>query len=1470
MPTINQIRFTNVVYEDGMKRYNDEIFKFAGYNGAILLENGGGKTVFIQTALQAVLPHTSLANRKIMQTLQLENYPAHIAIEWILSERPRRYLVTCVSLFTRNGSLDSYRYVYPYLPGDKHSIENIPFVRKDSNRPADRGEISDYYQQMSHEYMDAHTFSTIREYLEHLEEQYHIIAKEWESIVKINSTEGGVEAFFEECKQTNQLFDRLLIPTVESAIAGHDVHTFADTFEKHRDSFKMYKQLKAQIEENKAIEAELNRYVQVFNHLHEAEADYEHTKGQAKAFMQLITEQENDYKAKEKETREKLLQWEEENNTYRKKRYSLNIQQEQLQLNKILDKWKDVENQYTFIKEKRVEAENTFYSLKLARMKKELKIEQERIDSLKRQLDELVENEEITELENQLQENSQELMGYFTNELAELDRQMHSIKHSRKPLEDQMAALDKELQNKRESLQNQHKAYNTNEGILSQLEADLQQIRQQILSNPDQENVKQSLKQWELRFNQLDQEIVQAKDQCKQMEKEIQQLNLQKEALDEQKRLKENEQAKLSTELEQTEYQHQRLKDTLTHLKPQWATIDLLYLKEDSIQKQLEEMLEKLKKNREDCLYKERLAYRFMDDYGNQDLFFADSFLEKHIKSWQNQFTLLQTGVQFVHSLDKSANVPVEQYVLWPITLITTTSEVAILKEKIQHIKANLQFPIIVLSLEEARAMVQEGENVGIKPIIPSHWSTNLEGDNFDHWKREIAIQAEQSTNARKKVEDELQTWTKVYEQFIVFFKEFPYEDYQLRKENLAAIQQRIHQVNVEIQEIGRKARSHEDHVVTLRERIEAFTNEYNGLQGKLEKANLYIGKEKELLNIKSRQNQLREMIEDINQAIQRLTQQKERLQDDIQGFMNEENQCKINQAKIFDHPLYVEVKNHPSKFTNKELAVLAEEREELKYAIRRVSRSKNELDLKLEQARENEKRIQKEINGLRKEHDQFDETVDFPLNGEEKMEFLLERKKQLSKEEKIALEQVEQWKTKKLKQENKLEAALHEFDKEFPDEDPYLFEDSLTDVASNLDNEEKQLIEKRHYINHELERVEKELANIAIAYKELDRFEEAHHFNGPSVKANLLSEKDIQAFTYGRVKYVNDITDQLRNGKVKVEKELESVEKAKDTFKNFCKSKITNVKMREMAIRGVDNKKTYKEIIEFQQHMQNRIQNAIKYNEESIINHDKQLEQFVTHIHSHLRTVAQELELIPKKTKVKVDEGWKEIYKFSIPNWQDEEGKSRIREYIEWILGQLESEKYRDAEGHEDHGKVRKEIETWLQTKQLLRKVMNNEMMRVTCRKVSNDNQVSSRSYTWEQTNVWSGGEKWSKNMTLFLGILNYVAEKQKHIAPNMKRHRAVILDNPFGKASSDHVLNPVFFIAEQLGFQIIALTAHAEGKFLRDFFPVIYSCRLKQAENSNKQIMTKVKHVHKAYFQDHEPQALERLGEVEQLELF
>lgn len=102
-----------------------------------------------------------------------------------------------------------------------------------------------------------------------------------------------------------------------------------------------------------------------------------------------------------------------------------------------------------------------------------------------------------------------------------------------------------------------------------------------------------------------------------------------------------------------------------------------------------------------------------------------------------------------------------------------------------------------------------------------------------------------------------------------------------------------------------------------------------------------------------------------------------------------------------------------------------------------------------------------------------------------------------------------------------------------------------------------------------------------------------------------------------------------------------------------------------------------------------------------------------------------------------------------------------------------------------------------------------------------------------------------WSKNMALFLGCLNYLSEKRCHLRRAKYNTRVVIADNPFGKASSDHVLSPVFFIAKQLGFQILALTAHQEGSFIRKYFPVVYSCRFAEMANKKGKVLVPDKEI-------------------------
>jgi len=58
----------------------------------------------------------------------------------------------------------------------------------------------------------------------------------------------------------------------------------------------------------------------------------------------------------------------------------------------------------------------------------------------------------------------------------------------------------------------------------------------------------------------------------------------------------------------------------------------------------------------------------------------------------------------------------------------------------------------------------------------------------------------------------------------------------------------------------------------------------------------------------------------------------------------------------------------------------------------------------------------------------------------------------------------------------------------------------------------------------------------------------------------------------------------------------------------------------------------------------------------------------------------------------------------------------------------------------------------------------------------------------------------------------------------------KVILADNPFGKASSAHILETIFQIARSNRIQLIFLTAHRQESILQRF-PVVYSLQLRNA---------------------------------------
>lgn len=1464
MPAISKIRLANVIYEDGNKRYNDELFLFDGYNGAILLENGGGKTVLIQTAIQAMIPHTELAGRKMGKTLALESTPAHIAVEWIINEKPRRYVVTAVTLFTNKHGVESLRYVYEYQHGDPHAIEEIPFVREvqGGKRPADRGEMQDYYSMMKDKSLSANTFTTIKSYRQYIEDNYQIIGTEWESIVKINSSEGGVEAFFEACKTTNQLFDRLLIPTVEDAIVGHDKKLFATLFEQRYASFKNYQKLKETIEENKKIQGELAAYTTAFERLHEKEQQLLEAKQRTKGIWEYTEKQKQAYVAEKAALAKKEENWQQDKHQHQVKLASYSIAEKAREKDQADKEYEKTNLLLQEQKAKTTNIEGQHAALRYAKFAKEQRAAQDSLTYIQEQIASFEEQADVEELKNQLHEVEQALHGAYQSQIEEIEKQQQGLEQERNPLIDQIQQLEKQLidyQDKQKKMNDEIIKFHS---FIESREKDSEKLRQSLLSNPEQEKVEEQLPKWEERYQDLDDELIHLKAERKRLAREVQEKQQEKGQLQEAQQQNALHLQRVKHQLDTAHKEEEQLIYTLAMLRSAWQDIDGIHLQQQTIHGQLENNLEKQRIERKKWLDRERVALRYVDDYGGQETFFSDPFLSEQMELWKNQFDYIETGVDYLAQLPEEKQKELKQEALWSSIIVTTAKSKSSLVERLEQVSDRIMFPVLVVTTEEAIAITAMNKGDWIVPI---HWRQNLKADQFAEWKQHLTDQAKEITKTRENTESEIKKWEQALKQFRDFLSRYPYEQIAEWQEHLSSMQTEAEKLEVSINQVDKLLNEMNSMIEEYTKRAEEAAGERSGLENKLRDGRQYIIYQNEIKKYEQDAGKYQSQMQDAEQKVKQIERSIKRYQEDADEKTERIRNLEIERQKIIGNPYYQEVSALPVRYTDESITILLTKREDLQLQKESITRQIGEWEAKKEAEHQRILTAGERMEEIEQVYPLVDKSQTFPADGDQYIEQLQKQLQAAKAELKNTMEKYQSAEQAKEVKKALLSQAKEDFKGKFPDDSIKLFTEKLTRVKQQLQTEENELLKLKDYLNQEMQRVGKELLRLENAERLLEKFIEGYHFNAPGIASISLSEQAAIDFQYHCVRFAEEMTEELKEKKQVVEEEKEHVTAARDRFRAFCRNHITDRKLQQMAIQGVEQKRAYEDVITFKQNMFTSIQRITKYANEHIRKSDEELQLFINQIHTHLQTLVEELEQIPKKTRVKADD-WKQIYSFSIPKWEPEDGKLRIRHHMEWIIKQLEDDKYRNDEGHQDTAKIRTDLERWLNSKQLLKVVMDRDVLKVHCRKVTNDNQISTRSFSWEQSNVWSGGEKWSKNMTLFLGILKYVAEKKKANLTN----RSVILDNPFGEASSDHVLSPVFFIAEQLGFQMIALTAHAEGKFLQDYFPIIYSCRLRASKEASKKVMTTEKWLHHAYFQDHEPAVIDRLGQTEQLDLF
>ncbi|GFZ30029.1 membrane protein [Clostridium zeae] len=1476
MPAISKIRFTNVVYENGEKRYNDDIFEFDSYNGAILLENGGGKTVFVQTALQAILPNIEVADRKVKNTLALQNTSAHIAIEWILNERPRRYAVTAVTLFMNKESIDSHKYVYEYIENDDNSIDKLPFVRESINgsmRPSTKEEMAEYYGYMSQNRMNAKTFKTVREYHTYIEDNFKIIPSEWRKIALINGAEGGVEAFFDACKTTGQLVDNLLIPTVEEALAGEGTKDFVEIFERQREHFKKYKQLNARIEESKKVEEQIELYSRVFEEYDQAKAEEIKAKEALKALDNYIKIEAEGIKDKLEKNNKETITLSEEQELWKQKNLSYDIKNYENNMAKEEKYYKQTLESYDKLNLAKAEKESKYSGLQISKYKKDIKIEAESIELINNQLEALDKDEAVEDIKDKLEENSKRIRGYYLDKEENLEKEKNLLEGQINNIVQQLKASELELKAIRAKEKNLLDNKSNLQGIISYLTTDINKINKAILDNPNEGNIKDEVLIWKNRINELEHKIFETNNQKRSLNEEQQNL---KEALTNFRKELEGvneERHALTSEIKNIDDNKVELLSKIKEFRSSWLSFeaDSIYSKQSTIVTQVESKLHKLKEEKEKAILNERLAHRYADEYKESEYYTADPALEKNIDQWRSGFNYLESGTKYIQRICRKEGKPEEElfknYPYWALSLITSDEEVEKVKDKVSKSVKDISHPIIILSEREAKAKaLGESDVINENIIYPFIWSNNINQTYFENWQKDIMFKADETTKLREEKEAELSQCQDLHRDITIFYNKYQYDHYNELLKVEKSLKEKAEEVTNSIKSSEARLNEIDIEVKKLDSDVKEFSTKQRNLEDKAIKGQESINKssEKEENEVKiSLINTELELIEVETIKAERTLKENEEVKTQLDRDFNS---VKININSLKTEKLYEEVRALSPMFSDLSKEVLEAERKILKDQLDNKQQNRGQLEERLKGSLSLKKNHEKQLQDFMKKLEvAVDENLEFPLSGDMEISNLLDEIKDLKEPLGKLKGEADEAKTRFEKSKTLYEVKKEDYLKYYKEIINFNLELEL--IKPQLSKEKDVLKKKRAYLSSEKERLDNEEKNILNILRNLELFNASYAYLSEEIQLCKLPEELAQNIPYNRKGIVEAAKKKLEESKKILDKKNLETEAQKDLFVKFCESEILDVKLKEMATSGVRFKNTYKDIIEWQKMMNERISRTIDIAQNDIREHDKEVQQFINQLHSYLITMVQELKAIPKKTRIKVEEEWKDVFIFNVPEWDEKEGKEELAKHIDWMLNQLEGDKFKDENGVELADQAKKEIEKWLKSKQLLQIVMKQDTIKVKCRKVTNDGKMRSAPFSWEVSNSWSGGEKWSKNMSLFLGILNYLAEKRKQIMPTNRHYRTVIVDNPFGKASSDHVLDPVFFIAEQLGFQIIALTAHAEGKFIRTYFPIVYSLRLRSSKDNSTQIMTKEREIKHTYFRDNDPDALIRLGEAKQL---
>ena len=1470
MAKISKIRLTGCKYDGLKKEHENSIFDLSKNNKAdhtlFTLCNGGGKGVMMQLIFQILLPETRWGKNNGNKVISmfydqrniLHSFTFHVVLEWVLDTRPEKKLITGIAIKSTvkdtseedesKAGLSYFIYTHEYEKNSYFTLENLPLYDSGLKEAIDLDSLDEFISENSRDftkYSKSNLKKSDNPYYRFLESR-GIHRSEWVKLKEINKSEGGSGDYFAGASHNKSIFDKIIIPAISENIKNYNLEDQDNLIEMFKSNLSITKDLPILIKRERDYKQLLLEIKPLIEN-----ADIGTRLIERKS---RIISQGNDiyFLLKDQETivNNEIDKWEKELNKSIGLKGQLLYNKDNLiynrENNELLKKEADIEKlefkhheKISQILEEK-ERKKLYEINKLLYKKKNLETD---IINKNREREEIIrlldldsKEEEIEDLENEIQiewdkteknflEIENQYNGYinYTNQLKEENKSL------RNKYEDRLKALNKELN----KLELREESFNKEKNKLQEKYDDLSLLfPERILENlsSEKENIEESNLKTESNISGYIRGIKEIENDTLRLQYELKKEKDQRENIN----IKILEQEKTENEISIKIAEQLLEKRELSLLSHSWFNKKLDKLKNNKIEKskKLEEI--------------QRIIWeKNIDRLLNNGSYFIPNKDILEVKNLIKDLDInVESGTEYLKGLGEKERQEIldsNPGFLYSLVIPNEKDWQIINKNIDENIFLNNMLPIYIrtnMSLKDSKTY----------KLIRGKAYKLIDQEKYLAWKDAIEEEVLRLTDTEKKLREDIENiYTLIKDIEIIS-----------TRQTVLSLSKKLKEKDKKIEEIEEEIRLREEELLSIKTKNEVDQailvegkKRLNQLRENIGAIQHYIASLQERENEKVQVKDLEAEIKSINDNIKALREDKDQIIDDQEAIKDSYRNWEVKANNTFAQvrEFYKEAtyrrveKTSYSNFNIPDFNIKTAKLKELLKARKIIEENISIKNIKIVEINKDLEFYNKDLNRIQEELERLSPNYinyEYLCLGLDELNIetgKIDRSIKSLESEKSALKTIIDG-SKGSIEIMKKQLLEREFNilKSHKKPPIILIEENIggkiNQLEKDLKDNEKYIVSCREIIEKnkgKKVKIEINLSKITTGY-DLD---ESKGKMDKTLKERL--ENNIHLL-------VDQWLDRYHDNKIQIRQVSEDGNKLVTAFIKTVEMKIEEAKLREKiktTVKDTNIRNFNSNLVSFRS-MESHFQNELLRLSKDKSKAEEYMKQWTNRAAIHTMRMIEALKSMVSSMVYTNENGYAfPLVKLKgIEKLPKEEGEltGLLEEYfIESITNLLEKEV--DISQIED--KVFKDL---MGDRIIFSKALRGKYPILMVYKMSEKNEFKYSKArdeyytTWEAINKGegdlpegSGGQTLSVNTFVIMMIMSY---KKKHIG-NENPSTVLILDNPFGKASAKHVLDPIFEIADKLNFQIISFAAPEIIKVeISERFPVFWELKIENGK--------------------------------------